>query len=94
MQKFNPPKVAGKCDLDGSELYQREDDKAETVARRIHVYFEQTAPLVDYYRAQDKLVEIDGTQPIEDVTDALLAAIKKVSYEFWSSDPSSKAPTN
>ncbi len=75
-QKFNPPKSAGKCDIDGSELYQREDDKAETVARRIDVYLDQTSPLVDYYRTQRKLVEIDGTQPIEKVTVALLSAIK------------------
>ncbi len=74
-QKFNPPKVAGRCDLDGSDLYQREDDKAETVAKRINVYMEQTAPLVDYYRAQNKLVEIDGTQPIEKVTESLLSVI-------------------
>ena len=76
-QKFNPPKVAGKCDIDGSDLYQREDDKVETVAHRIHVYFDQTAPLVNYYRVQNKLVEIDGTQPIECVTTSLLSAIKK-----------------
>jgi adenylate kinase len=75
-QKFNPPKAAGKCDIDGSDLYQREDDKAETVARRINVYLEQTSPLVDYYRAQKKLVEINGAQPIENVTGLLLAAIK------------------
>ncbi len=76
-QKFNPPqKAPGKCDIDGSELYQREDDKAETVARRIHVYAEQTAPLVEYYRGQGKLVEIDGTQAIEKVTGALLSAMK------------------
>jgi adenylate kinase len=76
-KKFNPPKVADKCDIDGSELYQREDDKAETVARRINIYFEQTAPLVDYYRNKKKLVEIDGTQSIDQVTDALLSAIKR-----------------
>lgn len=76
-QKFNSPKVPGRCDIDGSELYQREDDKAETVARRINVYLEQTAPLADYYRKQNKLVEIDGAQPIEKVTDALLSAIKE-----------------
>jgi adenylate kinase len=76
-QKFNPPKVAGKCDIDGSDLYQREDDKAETVARRINVYFDQTAPLVNYYRVRNKLVEIDGTQSIENVTNLLLSAIKK-----------------
>lgn len=75
--KFNPPKVAGKCDIDGSDLYQREDDKVETVSKRINVYFEQTAPLVNYYRARNKLVEIDGTLSIENVTDSLLSAIKK-----------------
>ncbi len=75
-QTFNPPKVAGVCDIDQSELYQREDDKAETVSRRIKVYLEQTAPLVEYYRRQGKLVEIDGTKSIDDVTADLLAAIK------------------
>ena len=75
-QVFNPPKVAGVCDIDQSELYQREDDKADTVARRIKVYLEQTAPLVEYYRKQGKLVEIDGTKSIDDVTADLLAAIK------------------
>ncbi len=76
-QTFNPPKVAGRCDIDGSELYQREDDKAETVATRINVYLQQTAPLIDYYRAQRKLVEVDGAQPIDRVTDSLMAAIGK-----------------
>lgn len=74
-QKFSPPKVAGRCDIDGSELFQREDDKAQTVAKRINVYLEQTAPLVDYYRGKRKLVEVDGAQAIEKVTSALLAAI-------------------
>ena len=76
-EKFNPPKLDKKCDVDGSALYQREDDNAETVARRINVYLEQTAPLVEYYRGQGKLTEIDGTQSIDDVTAALLSAIKK-----------------
>ncbi len=76
-EKFSPPKVLGVCDIDGSELYQREDDKADTVAKRIKVYLEQTAPLVDYYRKAGKLVEIDGTKPIDDVTASLLSAIKK-----------------
>ncbi len=74
---FNPPKAAGQCDVDGSELYQREDDKPETVAKRINVYLEQTAPLVEYYRKQGKLVEIDGTKPIDEVTADLLSAIQK-----------------
>ena len=75
--KFNPPKTPGVCDIDGSELYQREDDKPETVKRRIQVYLEQTAPLIAYYRERGKLVEIDGTQPIEKVTQDLLAALEK-----------------
>jgi adenylate kinase len=74
---FNPPKQAGICDLDGSELYQREDDKVETVTRRIQVYTEQTAPLIAYYREVGKLIEIDGAQPIEQVTAALMKAISK-----------------
>ena len=77
-EEFSPPKVKGKCDFDGSELFQRPDDAAETVARRIQVYMEQTMPLVDYYRARSKLVEIDGSRPIEEVTQALLAAIRKL----------------
>lgn len=76
-QKFSPPIKAGICDLDGSELYQREDDKAETVANRIHVYMTQTAPLVDYYRRNGKLVEVDGAQAVEEVTEDLLSALKK-----------------
>ena len=76
-EKFSPPKEAGKCDIDGSEIYQRDDDKIETVTRRIKVYLEQTAPLIDYYRQRGKLVEIDGTQPVEKVTELLLSALKK-----------------
>jgi adenylate kinase len=75
-EKFNPPKAAGKCDVDGSELYQREDDKSETVKNRIRVYFEQTTPLIEYYRRKGVLAEIDGARPIEDVTRELLAAVK------------------
>jgi adenylate kinase len=74
-QTYHPPKVSGQCDVDGSALFQRPDDTAETVAKRIQVYLKQTAPLVEYYRAQRKLVEIDGTRPIAEVTGSLLAAI-------------------
>ncbi|MGZ9166145.1 MAG: adenylate kinase [Anaerolineales bacterium] len=76
-EKTNPPKEATKCDFDGSELYQRDDDKEETVKNRIQVYFNQTAPLISYYRNHGKLVEIDGTQAIDQVTDDLLTALKK-----------------
>ncbi len=75
---FNPPKVEGICDVDGSELYQREDDTVETVSRRIRVYLEQTSPLIDYYRQQDVLIEIDGNQPIDMVAEAVYAAIAEL----------------
>lgn len=75
-QTFSPPKQAGICDVDASELYQRDDDKVETVTKRIRVYLEQTMPLVDYYRQAGKLVEIDGTQAVEQVTEKLVAALK------------------
>lgn len=77
-EKYNPPREAGRCDIDGSELYQRDDDKAETVIRRIHVYMEQTQPLIDYYRQRGLLLEIDGTQPIEQVSEDLLSAVEAV----------------
>lgn len=76
-EKTNPPKVQGVCDIDGSELYQRDDDKAETVKTRIHVYAQQTMPLVEYYRTKGKLIEINGAQDVEQVTKDLLAALKK-----------------
>ena len=76
-EEFNPPKQPGVCDIDGSELYQREDDKVETVKRRIQVYAEQTAPLIKYYREAGKLIEINGAQPIEQVTAALMKAVTK-----------------
>ena len=76
-EKFNPPKQAGICDIDGSEVYQRDDDKVETVTKRIRVYLEQTMPLVEYYRKAGKLLEIDGTKAVELVTKELLSALKK-----------------
>ena len=74
---YNPPKVKWIDDIDGSELYQREDDKPETVRRRIDVYNEQTAPLIDFYRQKGLLVEIDGTQSIDEVTEDLLLAVRE-----------------
>ena len=76
-EKYNPPQRPGICDFDGSPLYQRDDDKAETVARRIQVYFAQTAPLISYYRERGLLFEIEGAQPIEKVTADLLAVLKR-----------------
>jgi adenylate kinase len=73
--EFNPPKVTGVCDLDGGELYQRDDDKPETVRNRLYVYYKQTSPLIGYYFAKDLLVELDGAQPIEDLNRALLLLV-------------------
>ncbi|MCI0552887.1 MAG: adenylate kinase [Anaerolineae bacterium] len=75
--KSNPPKVAGKCDFDRSELYQRDDDKAETVKHRIQVYMDQSLPLISYYRDRGKLLEINGMQSIEAVNQTLMEALKK-----------------
>lgn len=72
---FNPPKVPGVCDFDGSELYQREDDIEETVIKRIRVYMQNTAPLIEHYRQKKILFEVDGNQPIEKVSEDLLASI-------------------
>jgi adenylate kinase len=74
-EKFNPPEKTGRCDFDGSELYQRDDDKAETVINRIRVYLNQTMPLINHYRRNGVLVEVDGTQPIEGVSADLFAAL-------------------
>jgi len=76
-EKYNPPKVKWIDDFDGSQLYQREDDKPETVRHRIDVYNEQTAPLIEYYQEQSVLLEIDGTQPIDDVTEEIMKAVEE-----------------
>ena len=73
---FNPPKQAGVCDIDGSELYQRDDDKAETVTNRIKVYQDQTAPLIDYYKQRDILAEINGLAPVEQVSVQLMSILR------------------
>jgi adenylate kinase len=64
----SPPKIAGVCDKCGGELYQRSDDKEETIRERLKVYFAQTTPLLDYYKAADKLAAIDGNQDIKKVS--------------------------
>jgi adenylate kinase len=65
---FDTPQLEGVCDRCGGVLYQRDDDKAETVSERLRVYARDTSPLVDFYGAQGKLVGIDATGPVEDVT--------------------------
>jgi len=75
----NPPLVKWIDDIDGSQLYQREDDKPETVRHRINVYNEQTAPLINYYREEGTLIEIDGTPAIEAVFADILSAVEGAS---------------
>ena len=72
----SPPKVAGRCDRCGGELYQRPDDVPETVRKRIEVYFAETAPLITYYEEAGKLVEINGDGGIEEVGEELVEALK------------------
>lgn len=77
---FNPPKVEGKCDVCGEELYQRKDDQEETIRTRIEAYDAQTAPLIDYYGKKGVLKKLNGNQKIEDVskemTDVLASVLK------------------
>lgn len=73
---FSPPQETGVCDKCGGELYQRPDDTPETQKHRIVVYFQQTAPLIDYYREKGLLVEVDGRPGIEDIQADLLSIVK------------------
>lgn len=73
--EFRPPLVPDVCDACGGPLYQRSDDREETARRRLQVYFEQTAPVLEYYKGQGLLVEIDGEQGIEEVYRALRDAV-------------------
>ena len=70
-----PPKVEGICDRCGSEIVLREDDKPETVQKRLKVYHEQTQPLIDYYKNQGILKSVDGTQPMDEVFKAIVTIL-------------------
>ena len=72
---FNPTKVEGKCDACGAETVLRDDDKPETVQKRLSVYHEQTQPLIDYYKKQNILKSVDGTQPMEKVFADIVAIL-------------------
>lgn len=74
---FNPTKVEGVCDKCGGTLYQRDDDKEETVKNRLKAYHSQTEPLISYYKAQGVYVEIDGTQAIDKVYADVKASLEK-----------------
>ena len=73
---FDPPTVEGVCDSCGGELFQRDDDKPETIRHRLEVYYEQTAPLVGHYAGEGILVGIDATGPVDDVTERALGALR------------------
>jgi adenylate kinase len=73
---FDPPHREGVCDRCGGELYQRDDDKEEVITERLRVYARDTAPLIDFYAAQGKLVGIDATGPVEDVTERAKDALR------------------
>ena len=73
-ETFNPPRGES-CDSCGGELYQRDDDKPETVQNRLYVYYKQTSPLIGYYFAKGLLVDIDGERPIEEMQEQLLALL-------------------
>lgn len=72
----NPSKVEGVCDKCNGELYQRSDDVEETVKNRIQVYVKETSPLINYYRAQSKIADIDGEQDIKIVSDDIVNALR------------------
>jgi adenylate kinase len=77
-EQSKPPLVSGICDIDGSELYQRSDDQPETVRVRLHQQLGALGQVVDYYRRAGVLRSVDGSRPIDQVTQDLLAAISTV----------------
>jgi adenylate kinase len=79
--EFDPPKNEGVCDQDGSKLEQREDDKPETVKHRLHVYHDQTSPLIEHYDEQDILRRFDGERPPGEVHDHIRATLATLRLE-------------
>jgi adenylate kinase len=73
----SPPKVKGKCDKCGGELYQRTDDTAETVKKRLKVYFAETAPLIEYYQKTGKLLRVDGEGQIDKISERIIEGLRK-----------------
>ncbi|GAB2818191.1 adenylate kinase [Actinoallomurus bryophytorum] len=74
---FDPPTKDGVCDVCGGELFQRDDDREETIRHRLEVYQEQTAPLASFYADEGILVGLDATGPVEEVTERALAALRR-----------------
>ena len=76
--KNSPPRKAGICDKCGGELYQREDDKEETIRERLKVYFAQTMPLLEYYEKRGKLLRVNGNQHIGEVGKEIIKFLKEL----------------
>jgi len=72
----SPPKTPGKCDKCGGELYQRSDDKEETVKERLNIFFAQTVPILDYYKKQNKLTKVNGNLGMQGVAREIISALK------------------
>lgn len=72
----SPPKVAGKCDKCGGELYQRADDNTETIKKRLEVFFAETAPLIEYYSKVGKLLEVQGEGTMEEISNRIISALQ------------------
>lgn len=75
-RKYNPPQVEDVCDIDGGKLFTRSDDQPDAVRKRIAAFHEKTRPLLDYYREQGLLIEIDAEKAIDDVTQDVLNALQ------------------
>ena len=75
--KFRPSKVSGVCDIDGSELYQRSDDTSEAIERRLNIFFQETTHVLDYYKAQHKLIELDADPSVKTVHAALVSQLNE-----------------
>lgn len=73
------PATAQNCDSCGGELYQREDDKAEVIARRLEVYNEQTAPIIAFYRSEGLLITISATGAVSEITERATTALSRIS---------------
>jgi adenylate kinase len=74
---FDPPSVAGICDDCGGELFQRDDDREETIRHRLEVYQEQTSPLVSFYADEGTLLGLDATGPVDEITERALSALRR-----------------
>ncbi len=72
----SPPEMPGKCDKCGGELYQRSDDREETVKERLNVFYNLTIPILDYYRKQDKLIEVNGNLGIQEVAREIVSMLE------------------